>query len=77
MRFFLIRKIFIKTVGLNIYQLKLPEQYRKLYKTFHISLFKPYIRKAGEEPPKLISFNKNNRYQVESIRKERISKNKI
>ena len=66
-----------KTVGLNIYQLKLPEQYRKLYKTFHISLFKTYIRKAGEEPPKLISFNKNNRYQGESIRKERISKNKI
>src|SRR6266536_3093224 len=67
----------IKAVDLNIYQLKLSKQYRRFYKTFHISLFKLYIRKAGEEPPGLISLNKNNRYQVESIRKERILKNII
>ncbi len=35
------------------------------------------MRRAGEEPPELISFNKNDRYQVESIRKERILKDKI
>jgi len=66
----------IKAVGLNTYQLKLPKQYGKLHKTFHISLLKPYIRRTGEEPPRLIFFNKNNKYQVESIRKERILKNK-
>src|SRR6266536_3024897 len=66
-----------KTVGPNIYQLKLPEQYRRLYKTFHISLLKPYMRRAGEQSPGLISLNKNDRYQVESIRKKRISKDKI
>ncbi len=67
----------IKSVGLNIYQLKLPEQYRRLYKTFYILLFKLYMRRVGEEPPRSIFFNKNNRYQVESIRKERVLKNKI
>ncbi len=67
----------IKAVGLNTYQLKLPKQYRKLYKTFHVSLLKLYIRRAGEKPPKLISLNKNNRYQIESIRKKHILKNKI
>src|SRR6266498_4267165 len=66
----------IKAVGLNIYQLELPEQYRRLYKTFYISLLKLYIRRVDEEPPRLISFNKDDRYQVESIRKERILKDK-
>ncbi len=65
-----------KAIGLNVYQLELPEQYRRLYKTFHISLFKLYIRRADEEPPGPISLNKNDRYQVESIRKERILKGK-
>ncbi len=66
----------IKTVGLNIYQLELLEQYGRLYKTFYILLFELYIRRAGEEPPKLISLNKNNRYQVKRIRKKRVLKNK-
>src|SRR6266536_4452593 len=60
-----------KTVGLNVYQLELPEQYERLYKMFYVSLLKPYIRRADEEPPEPISLNKDNRYQVESIRKER------
>ncbi len=34
------------------------------------------MRRAGEESPGLISLNKNDRYQVESIRKERILKGK-
>ena len=65
-----------KAVGLNTYQLKLSEQYKRFYKTFHISLLEPYRRRTDEEPPKLISLNKDNRYQIESIRKERILKNK-
>src|SRR6266498_3398919 len=66
-----------KAVGLNIYQLELPEQYGRLYKTFHISLLELYIRRAGEEPLKFISLNKNDRYQIKSIRKEYILKSKI
>src|SRR6266536_5594031 len=58
-----------KAIDLNTYQLKFLEQYKKLYKTFHISLFKLYIRRAGEELPKPISLNKDNKYQVENIRK--------
>ncbi len=65
-----------KAIGLNIYQLELPEQYRRLYKTFHISLLELYMRKAGEKPPKLISLNKNDRYQIENIRKKRVLKDK-
>ncbi len=66
-----------KAVGLNVYQLEFLEQYRRFYKTFYVSLFKLYIRRAGEKPPRLISLNKNDRYQVESIRKGRVSKDKI
>ncbi len=66
----------IKAVGLNVYQLKFPEQYGRLYKTFYISLLELYIRRADEKPPEPVSLNKNNRYQIKSIRKERILKNK-
>jgi len=65
-----------KAIGSNIYQLELPEQYERLYKTFHISLLKLYIRRVGEKPSRLVSLNKDDRYQVESIRKERILKSK-
>ena len=65
-----------KAISPNTYQLELPEQYKRLHKIFHISLFKLYMRRAGEESPRLISLNKNDRYQMESIRKERILKSK-
>ncbi len=67
----------VKIISLNIYQLKLLEQYKRFYKTFHVSLFKPYMRRAGEEPPELIFLDEDDRYQVESIRKERVLKDKI
>ena len=35
------------------------------------------MRRAGEKPPEPISLNKNNKYQIESIRKERVLKDKI
>jgi len=34
------------------------------------------MRKVDEEPSELISLNKDNKYQMESIRKERILKDK-
>ncbi len=67
----------IKAIDLNTYQLKLLKQYGRLHKTFYISLLEPYKRRAGEEPPGLVSLDKNDRYQVENIRKERVLKGKI
>ncbi len=66
-----------KTVGPNTYQLELPKQYERLHKTFHVSLLKLYMRRAGEKPPGPVSLNKDNKYQMESIRKERVLKSKI
>ena len=42
----------------------------------YISLLKLYIRRAGEEPPGSVSLDEDNRYQMESIRKERVLKGK-
>ncbi len=35
------------------------------------------MRRADEEPSELVFFNKNDRYQVENIRKKRVLKSKI
>ncbi len=35
------------------------------------------MRRAGEESPRLVFFDEDDRYQVESIRKERVLKGKI
>jgi hypothetical protein len=51
-----------KSVNLNIYELELPETYKRLYRTFPISLLKPYSRKKGEKPFKLIDLDKKNRF---------------
>src|SRR5450432_1194522 len=40
-----------KTVNLNIYELELPTAYKVLYRTFPVSLLKPYSRKKDEKPP--------------------------
>jgi hypothetical protein len=63
-----------KSIGPNAYELELFETYERLYRTFFISLLKPYSRKEGEEPPRPIDLDKENRFQVKSIRKERGSK---
>ncbi len=34
------------------------------------------MRRVGEKPPKPVSLNKNNKYQMKSIQKKRILKNK-
>jgi Chromo (CHRromatin Organisation MOdifier) domain len=63
-----------KTVDLNVYELELPAAYKAFYRTFPMSLLKPYSRKKGEEPPELINLDEEDRFQVESIRKERETK---
>jgi hypothetical protein len=63
-------KVF-KSVSPNAYELEFPETYKRFHRTFPISLLKPYSRKKGEKPSRFIDLNKKDRFQVESIRKER------
>ena len=51
-----------KSVNLNVYELELSKTYERLYRTFLISLLKPYSRKEGEKPSKPIDLNKKNRF---------------
>jgi hypothetical protein len=51
-----------KFVSFNIYELKLSEIYKRLYRTFPISLLKSYSRKEGEKPLKPIDLDKKDRF---------------
>jgi hypothetical protein len=51
-----------KFINLNIYELELPETYGRLYRTFLVSLLKPYSRREGEEFPRLIDLDKKDRF---------------
>jgi hypothetical protein len=66
-----------KFISLNAYELELPETYGKFYRTFPVSLLEPYSRRKDEEPFRPIDLDKENRFQVESIRKERGSKENL
>jgi hypothetical protein len=66
-----------KSVSLNAYELELPKIYKRLYRTFFISLLKPYSRKEGEKSPKPVDLDKKNRFQIKNIRKERDSKENL
>jgi hypothetical protein len=63
-----------KSVNLNAYELEFSEIYKRLHRTFSVSLLEPYSRKKGEESSRPIDLDKKNRFQVKSIRKERDSK---
>jgi hypothetical protein len=63
-----------KSVSLNIYELELSKIYKRLYRTFPMSLLKPYSRKEGEKSLRPVDFDKKDRFQVKNIRKERGSK---
>jgi hypothetical protein len=66
-----------KFISLNTYELELFKTYEKLYRTFPILLLKPYSRREGEKPPKLIDLDKENKFQIKNIRKERDSKENL
>jgi hypothetical protein len=51
-----------KSIGLNAYELELFKTYKRLYRTFPMSLLKSYSRREGEKPPRLIDFDKKNRF---------------
>jgi hypothetical protein len=61
----------------NVYKLKLPNQYRRLNDFFYINFLKFYVRKVDEKFPDLILIDKNNRFLINRLLDERISKRKI
>jgi hypothetical protein len=61
----------------NAYKLELPNQYRRLNDFFYVSLLKSYVRKAGEEPPGSILIDEDDRFLIDRLLNERISKGKI
>jgi hypothetical protein len=50
-------KVF-KSVNPNAYELELPEIYKRLYRTFPVSLLESYSRKKGEKPPGPVDLDK-------------------
>jgi hypothetical protein len=61
----------------NIYKLKLPNQYGRLNDFFHINFLKFYVRRASEEFPDSILIDEDNRFLIDRLLNERISKKKI
>jgi hypothetical protein len=51
-----------KFIGLNVYKLEFFKTYKRLYRTFLVSLLEPYFRKKGEESFKFIDLNKEDRF---------------
>jgi hypothetical protein len=72
-RFFKVSKF----IDLNAYELELFKIYKRLYRTFPVSLLEPYSRKKGEKSFKPVDLDKKDRFQVKSIRKERGSKENL
>jgi hypothetical protein len=61
----------------NAYKLKLPNQYGRLNDSFYISLLESYMRKADEKFPDPILIDKNDRFLMDCLLNERISKGRI
>jgi hypothetical protein len=61
----------------NVYKLKLPNQYRRLNDSFYMNLLNFYVRRAGEKSPNSISIDKNDKFLMDRLLDERISKKKF
>jgi hypothetical protein len=66
-----------KSISPNTYELELFKIYKRLYRTFPVSLLKSYSRKKGEKSPKSVDLDKKDRFQIKNIRKERDSKENL
>jgi hypothetical protein len=51
-----------KSISPNTYELEFPKIYKKLYRTFLISLLESYSRKEGEKSPKPVDLDKKDRF---------------
>jgi hypothetical protein len=69
-------KIFEK-INNNVYKLELSNQYGRLNNFFYMNFLKFYVRRAGEEFSDPILIDKNNRFLIDRLLDERISKGKI
>jgi hypothetical protein len=69
-------KIFEK-INNNAYRLELPNQYRRFNDSFYISFLEFYVRKAGEKLPNPILIDEDDRFLINRLLDERISKRKI
>jgi hypothetical protein len=63
-----------KSISLNAYELEFLETYKRLHRTFPVSLLESYSRKEGEKPLRSVDLDKKDRFQIKSIRKKRDSK---
>jgi hypothetical protein len=61
---------------MNAYQLNLSKKYKRLYRTFHISLFKLYTRRPDVTSTEPINVDGEEQYIVEIILDSRIKKGK-
>jgi hypothetical protein len=66
----------LKKIGINIYQLNLSKKYKRLYRIFHILLFKLYTRRSGATPAEFINVDGEKQYVVEVIFDSRIKRRK-
>jgi hypothetical protein len=51
-----------KFIDPNIYELELSKIYKRLYRTFLMSLLEPYSRKKDEEPSESINLDEKDRF---------------
>jgi hypothetical protein len=51
-----------KSVNFNIYELELSKTYKRLYRTFFMSLLESYSRKEDEKPPRPVDLDKKDRF---------------
>jgi hypothetical protein len=51
-----------KSISPNAYELELSKTYKRLYRTFSVSLLKPYSRKESEKPFKPVDLHKKDRF---------------
>jgi hypothetical protein len=56
-----------KFIDPNIYELELLKAYKRLHRTFLVSLLEPYSRREDEEPPEPINLDKKDRFQIKNI----------
>jgi hypothetical protein len=61
---------------MNTYQLNLFKKYRRLHRTFHISLFELYTRRSGVASAEFINVNGEKQYIVKAIFDSRVKRGK-
>lgn len=64
-------------VGQNAYKLELPQKYRRLHHTFHVSLLEAYHLRDGCEPPEPDDIDGDEEWEVEEVLGERTRRGRL